>query len=83
MKEHEPEMESLIVVEQLLAGSKDEALRLLGFHIHVLCRRTEVESHALLAHSYLVHSIHGRACSHHLENAFRETHTCFIHLLVT
>lgn len=28
-------MESLIVVEQLLAGSKDEALGPLGFRIHV------------------------------------------------
>lgn len=28
-------MESLIVVEQLLAGSKDEAPGLLGFRIHV------------------------------------------------
>lgn len=28
-------MESLIVVEQLLAGSKDEAPGLLGFCIHV------------------------------------------------
>lgn len=28
-------MESLMVLEELLAGSKDEALGLLGFRIHV------------------------------------------------